>query len=70
MSQSNHHHCQPFAVPNRGTAIPTGELSSVFGDRIDSSSFTTFIPAFDFVPSVARYGEQCSEGERQGVVKE
>ena len=42
--QSNRRHCQPFAVPNRGTAVSIDELSSVLGGSADSSFVIPFLP--------------------------
>lgn len=43
--------CQPFAVPNRGTAISVDALSLMLGGSCDRA--LAFIPALDFSPVFA-----------------
>lgn len=47
--RTDHHHCQPFAVPNRGTAVPVAALSSVLGGSEKSAFIIPFLP-FEIEP--------------------
>lgn len=47
--RTDHRRCQPFAVPNRGTAISVDALSLMLGGSGDRA--LAFIPALDFSPS-------------------
>ncbi len=45
----DHRHCQPFAVPNRETAVPVASLSSVLGGSEKSAFIIPFLP-FEIEP--------------------
>lgn len=64
--RTDHRHCQPFAVPNRGTAVSLASPNDLGGSI---GYALAFIPALDFSPVFETGLVSVSDGHRNTEAK-